>query len=201
MCWKGLIAVLIGFGLSACVGDREQPAPSQFLANYNIDRPTRGALTYCTEHGCQSREVLKLTEKDWTSISNGFSRDNPNGSKERFHLAHAIAYYEVIGGEVTGTSRDEPRTSFNNTKQLDCIDETINSMSLMMVLEDAGLLRHHSLGKPVGRGTWRDWPHFGVTIKENKTGEIFVVDSWMRKNGESPYILPLAQWKSGWNPE
>lgn len=200
MYWiRGFTAVLC-LGLVACVGDREQPAPSIFLANYDIDRPTREALTYCTEHGCQSREILKLADAEWARISDGFTSDNPDSNRERHHLAQAIAYYEILGGRATGTTGDAARTSFNNVNQLDCIDETINSMSLIMVLEDAGLLRHHSLGKPVGRGTWRDWPHFGVTIEDTASGEIFVVDSWLRKNGEPPYILPLSQWKSGWNP-
>ncbi len=201
MYWKGLFVTVICFWVGACVGDREQPVPSVFLANYNIDKPTREALTYCTEHGCQSREILQLTDIDWTRISTGFTQHNPDADKERAHLATAIAYYEVIGGKATGTAGDAPRTSFNNTHQLDCIDETINTMSLIMVLEDAGLLQHHLLGKPVGRGTWQDWPHFGVTIREKETGDVYVVDSWLRKNGEPPYILPLAKWKSGWNPE
>ena len=37
-------------------------------------------------------------------------------------------------------------------------------------------------------------------MRDTVSGELFVVDSFYRKNGEEPYIMPRAQWLAGWKP-
>jgi len=141
-----------------------------------------------------------MSPKEWRRITRQFEPVARDSEQERRQLVLALAEYEKIGGAATNTSEDIARTSFFNTHQLDCIDETVNTMSLMMVLENEGYIRRHSLSRPVGRGKFLDWPHYAATLTDNESKEIFVIDSWFRDNGEPALAVPLTKWKSGWNP-
>lgn len=201
MYFRLIFCVLAGLGVSACIGNTKEPSPKDFLAQHNIPTPKLTALVYCTEHGCQSRKVLTFTSAQWQSITSAFKRPANSAQEEREKLSIAISEFEKIGGAYTGTEHDQARTSFVNADQLDCIDETINTLSLIMVLEGENILRYHVIGNPAGRGGLFDWPHYASTIVEKKSGKQFVVDSWMYGNGKPATILPLPVWQAGWNPE
>ena len=56
--------------------------------------------------------------------------------------------------------------------QMDCLDETANTTSLLLVLQDQGLLTHHVVEYPESRGFFLDgrYPHFTAVIAEKRTG-------------------------------
>ena len=43
-------------------------------------------------------------------------------------------------------------------------------------------------------------PHNTAILLENKTGEAYAIDSWFHANGELPEVLPLKEWRAGYNP-
>jgi hypothetical protein len=81
--------------------------------------------------------------------------------------------------------------------QMDCLDTTANTVSLLLVLEDMGLLTHHRLDRPQSRGIFLDgrYPHFSAVIRETGSDARWVVDPWTRAPGQQPDILPLDLWQ------
>jgi hypothetical protein len=84
-----------------------------------------------------------------------------------------------------------------NPGQFDCIDTMVNTNSLLLVLAQLKLLRHHTIAAPVSRFLWNEGPHNTAVIKDRKTNELWTVDPWTHKGSEVPDIWPLAKWKAG----
>ena len=110
---------------------------------------------------------------------------------------------EKFSGEKTGTHEDvgEAVRFKTSTKQMDCIDETVNTTTYIKFLNEEGLLKFHEPALPVHRGYFIDgrWPHNSAVIRE-KDGPLYVVDSFYRANGQEPHIVPRTDWVNGWRP-
>jgi hypothetical protein len=80
---------------------------------------------------------------------------------------------------------------------MDCVDETTNTTSLLLVLQDQGWLAHHRVERPQSRGLFIDgrYPHVTAIIAEKRTGREWAVDPWTRAPGQRPDILPLDRWR------
>ena len=87
--------------------------------------------------------------------------------------------------------------------QNDCIDETSNTTTLLLMLKDRGALAHHDVGPPAKRGVFVDiaLPHRSATVVERASGGHYVLDSWFRASGVAADVAPLDQWLKGWTPE
>lgn len=186
---------------AGCVVDRSLPAPEAYLAKYRIKAPQDRFLTYCSGHGCRKRTGIALSDTEWARITAAFDRSPHTAPEEREKIARAVAVHEEIAGAHSGTQMDRGRTSMSDDRQLDCIDETVNSLSLLMMLEREGLMRWHRVSNPKGRGEGFDWPHYTATITEKPGGRVYVVDSWFYDNGKPAVVLTLKKWQTGWNPE
>ncbi len=195
LCLLGCTGLIAG-----CAGDQGTINADAFLKQYELSRPQISAVTYCSSHDCLQRTEISLTEAEWKRISGWVGTPAKDAAKERDLLAHAVAEYEKIAAVKAGTSGDKARTGLNNNRQLDCIDESLNTTSILLLLQEKGFIAYHSLNGTEGRGQAFDWPHFAASLRETKSGAIYVIDSWFRDNGEKADILSLADWKRGWNP-
>ncbi len=121
------------------------------------------------------------------------------GERERIRLA--VALLERLVGRHTGTDADlgENFAGLGRPGQMDCIDESTNTTVYLRMLEKEGLLRWHTLVYRSTRFTGLQ-PHSTAVIEERGSGRRYAVDSWFLDNGEPPFIVPLAQWRSGWRP-
>ncbi|MEM7650572.1 MAG: hypothetical protein AAF204_00630 [Pseudomonadota bacterium] len=201
MRWLAAFASLLL--LSSCTG----PAYSNY--QHYLDKKGLGAQSpesfkHCYGFGCKNTADVELTQKDWKDIKRVF-RKSKNPESERAAIKKAIAMFETKVGDITGTHVDEWGT-FRKTGhyQLDCVDESLNTTIYLDVLQQRGLLKHHTLETPTSRVPIIHagrWPHQTAVISENETGEFFAVDSWFHDNGNPPEIVPLTQWKQGWKPE
>jgi hypothetical protein len=84
-----------------------------------------------------------------------------------------------------------------NRTQFDCIDTTNNTNSLLLVLDQLKLLRHHTIAAPASRFIFTEGPHNTAVIKDRKTSELWTVDPWTHKGSEVPDIFPLEKCKAG----
>ncbi len=124
---------------------------------------------------------------------------------ERSKIAKAIAQMERYSGAKTGTDEDMAQASSikSSNKQMDCLDETVNTTMYVGFLQQAGLLKFHEVAEPVHRGYIFDgrWPHNSAVIQEiDNARAMYVVDSFYRENGQEPYIKPRQDWINGWRP-
>jgi hypothetical protein len=175
-----------------------------FVRDDIITEPTPNHFSLCHEHQCAALETLSLAAREWASIKQVFRRRPETPEAERKAIGQAIARLETISGKRTGTGNDKggDLEGLGQPGQMDCIDESINTTTYLRILERERLLRWHTVEDRATRGWFiRGWPHTTAVIRDRQSGEFHAVDSWFRDNGQPPYILPLKQWKDGWDPD
>ena len=181
---RGLAAVLI-FALSG-------PAVAQSLSPIKI--------RYCHGYGCKMRSPVMFSRADLLSLKRILESGRRSPEAERAAISRADQWYERKAGAATDTSSDGVKGEFGvytPLTQLDCIDESVNTTTLLKLLEGQGWLRHHRVGRTASRGLLFDgrYPHNTATIIETAGGRHWVVDSWVRANAQPPDIMPLDVWK------
>lgn len=164
----------------------------------------------CSGYGCRTYHPTGFTESEWNRVEALFKAQATSPEEERRLIAKAIALMEQFIGPKTGTDIDKARAvviNFSTKGQMDCIDEAINSTTYIYLLRKYGLIKLHSLGKPVRRNlNDLSYPHSSATIHEIGKEKIeegdghFVVDSWFHKNGARAEVIPVRIWKGRWYP-
>jgi hypothetical protein len=117
---------------------------------------------------------------------------------ERGAIAKAVQYFEQRSFQVIGV-RDKPKADFGASHikgQMDCVDESTNTRTLLLYLAERDLLKFHKVGRNVSRGIFFDgrYPHF-TAIVIDPAGTKWVVDSWYKPTGGAPDVFPYEQWK------
>lgn len=167
--------------------------------------PKRTAFSHCSSYGCNKVQQVAFSDTEWQSIIVIFNQPALTPSEERTTLPQAIAMMERIVGPKTGTSDDIARSwtlTFMPQGQLDCIDESINTTTYLELLNAAGFIKHHDIGKIALRGDGFDFRmlHNTATLIEHDGGDQYAIDSWFRANGVQPDVVPLDDWLKGWKP-
>ena len=78
---------------------------------------------------------------------------------------------------------------------MDCIDESTNTYTYLVMMKNDGLLKHH---EPAGKATRilpYIFPHSTAVIQNISTGNKYAVDSWFLENGQPPFVIPLHAWR------
>lgn len=174
-----------------------------FVRDDIITEPDVGHFSVCHAHSCAEMDQVGFNANEWRSIQRMFSRTAASPSHERELIARAIARFELIVGKRTGTWNDKggDLKGLGLEGQMDCIDESINTTTYLRVLQGAGLLRWHDVEDRATRGWFVfGWPHTTAVIRDTRSNELYAVDSWFEDNGKPPHIVPLQQWKDGWEP-
>lgn len=175
------------------------------VKKYNDLPASPESFMLCHGYSCTKKSEAGFSNAEWNTILAVFSK-NPakDAEAERAKIGRAIALMEQYSGAKTGTDDDDAEAVGikRNLKQLDCIDETVNTTMYIGFLQKAGVLRFHEGAEPTHRGYLIDgkWPHNTAVIRETGNGALFVVDSFYRKNGEEPHIMPRSTWLAGWKP-
>ncbi|HPF78676.1 MAG TPA: hypothetical protein PLF01_05205 [Alphaproteobacteria bacterium] len=185
--------LLLSLFLAACTG-----ASGLNLGYYPDPDATRSHFNLCHGYGCTHQTETGFTDKEWKKIKKIFRAKSKTPEAERQKIAKAIALMERYTGERVGTKVDLPKAPIKKVSdmELDCIDETINTTKYLTFLQDDGLLKFHSVGNPVYKGMFINgvYPHNSASVRENESGDIYVIDSYIYKNGEEPNIRPLDNW-------
>ena len=168
--------------------------------------PDINHFSMCHAQGCKEVEQLSLNKAEWHQIAQYFNPPADSAESERIQIANAIAKFEQIVGIKTDTSHDKAGLfeHMGSYGQLDCIDESTNTSSYLLILKKQGLLKWHEPMDHVTRGFFIfGWPHSSAAMKEIKTQQQdeYAVDSWFEDNGKPPHIILLSKWRSGWEPE
>jgi len=176
---------------------REGGPPQLHYKDYNAKPPIGNTVSVCHAHGCQKQEKFTFTGADISDLSvlMDYARSSDTAQGERRAIAYAIAWMERRVGPSTGTANDRASLGFMNASgQLDCVDEATNATSYLLVLQNNGLLRHHSVIRPFSKASFFKWPHFAAMIKARSSSQVFAVDSGVGPNGSNPAITPADQW-------
>jgi hypothetical protein len=168
-----------------------------------ITMPTPERYSVCFNHSCTTIVTDSLSGTEWDLVSAPLNETVGSARDERRAIAAAIAMFEKIVGRHTDTTADKGRNlaGFGQPGQMDCIDESTNTMTYLRLLEQHGLFRYHEVMDTATRfGLFVGMPHTTAVIRDRESGMRYAVDSWFFDNGQPPYIVRLDDWRSGQNP-
>lgn len=162
--------------------------------------PAGTQIIACHGYGCVRRKAISVDDAWLSRAGSLLKAAGGSPEAERRALGQVVGTYTAYVSASLGGRPDipgSPAQMSNIHGQMDCLDETANTTSLLLVLQDRGLLNHHRVEPPVSRGFFLDgrYPHFTATIAEKRTGSEWAIDPWKRAPGQRPEILPLNQWR------
>lgn len=201
----GLLAALL---LASCASQQGvgPETPGDYLAAHGLHAaPTPDRFSFCLDHACARSVATNLPAADWRQVVGPLERPTATPAAERAALAEAVARFERAVRGRLGLGPDLAGTypGAFSADQNDCVDETANTMTLLLMLKRDGALAYHDVGPPARRGVFFDGalPHRSATLAERTGGARFVLDSWFRDSGVPADVAPLADWLNGWTPE
>ncbi|WP_457090726.1 hypothetical protein [Microvirga sp. P5_D2] len=174
--------------------------PQSWFQERGYVAPAGTQIIACHGYGCVRRKAISV-DGAWINRASALLRAGSGSPEaERQALAQVVGTYTAYVSASLGGRPDipgSPPQMSNVHGQMDCLDETANTLSLLLVLQDQGLLTYHRVDQPESRGFFFDgrYPHFTAIIAEKRTGREWAVDPWRRAPGQRPEILPLVQWR------
>ncbi|MGB0086416.1 MAG: hypothetical protein WBP94_13710 [Rhodomicrobiaceae bacterium] len=189
-------------GFSACTFDREGP-PAYHYQEFNTRAPEGNTVYVCHAYGCQMQTPVKFGPEQIKEITELMRKTKKADTpfEERRAMAYAIGWMERYTGNIVGTKDDRPGMDFEGSgdpTQQDCVDEATNTTSYLLILQNNGLLKHHTVGRPFSKGNIllgvSHWPHWTAVLWENDNHQKWAVDSWIYANGENPVVVEAEKW-------
>jgi uncharacterized membrane protein len=168
---------------------------------FSVTPPTPSMVFVCHGFGCKYRDEVDLTAGDRAKLTQILAAGRASPAAERKAVAAAGAWFDRRVGPVAGTQNHVARAGAKymyDVHQFDCIDTSRNTTSLLLVLDQLKLLRHHDVDAPEARGFFIDGrpPHATAVLVEKATGTKWSVDSWTVGYGQALEVMPLDRWKS-----
>jgi hypothetical protein len=200
------VAMLVGgillgaAAIPAAAGDVD-PAAMAFLNNLSLPTPAPTRVIFCHGFGCAFRTEIGLGPGDRAQLASLMAAGHASPAAERAAIARTEVWFEKRVAPLTGTGKAKARAGglghANDRTQFDCIDATVNTISLLMVLDQLGLMKHHRVGEPISRLLTGGGPHYTAVISEIRSKAEWTVDPWTHNRGELPDVWPVARWKAG----
>ena len=199
---KAAIAALIVFAAATSIaGAATKPGVvDAAYGDYPVTPPTPEAVFVCHGFGCKYRVEWDLTAADRAKLTQLMAAGRSSPGAERNAVAAAGAWFDRRIGPLAGTVNHVARAGMKymyDIQQFDCIDTSRNTTSLLLVLDQLNLLRHHDVDAPEARGYMVDGrpPHATAVLVEKGTGIKWAIDSWTVGYGQPLEVMPLTRWK------
>lgn len=195
-----VVAVLMAPALAApALADRAAVERAAF-SGLSLSAPSASFMTVCHGFGCQYRVELGLTSADHATLRRLMTAGKGSAANERRAVAAVGAWFDKRVAPLAGTKGHVARANRDymfDKGQFDCIDTSRNITSLLLVLDELGLLKYHRVAEPEARGHIIDFtaPHATAVLVEKDSGVKWSVDAWTRAYGQAPEIMPLSRWK------
>ena len=175
------------------------PGISQLYTSVSIYPPTAKSMTVCYGFVCRRREVLDFTSVDRVALTRILAAGRSSAAAERGAAQKAVVWFDRRMGSILGTSKRVARADFragDDKHNFDCWDTTRNVTSLLLVMQDWGLLKFHTVGNPHYRGNTLvlQTPHNTAVLVERATQVEWVVDLWPRGFAQLPDVMTVEQW-------
>lgn len=165
--------------------------------------PVPDEFSFCWGGTCAGVETVSLRDEEWQQVRQVFAEPAEDAEGERLLIAEAVGLLERLVGAKTGTDGDRAGTFGNSAwpGQLDCNDESTNTLSYLRMMTNAGLIRQHQVLSATTRGGFLIFGrHTTAVIQEIANSQQYAVDAWFHDNGIPPEIVPLGVWQDGWRP-
>ena len=175
------------------------PGVSELYTSVSIYPPTAGSFTVCYGFGCRRRHILDLGPGDKTALTRIMAAGKASAAAERVAVQKAVIWFDRRVGPVIGTDKRIANADIRHMadkQNFDCWDTTRNVTSLLLVMQEWGLLKHHEVGNPRYRGNplALQTPNNTAVLQERATRSEWVVDLWTRGYAQAPDVKPADQW-------
>jgi hypothetical protein len=178
----------------------ELSAPQEALyTTVSIFPPSANSMTVCYGFVCRRREILDFTPADRNALTQILAAGRASAAAERAAVQKAVIWFDRRMGPLIGTDQRVAKADFryfDAKHNYDCWDTTRNTTSLLLVLQQWGLLKHHVVGDPHYRGNPLVFqtPHNTAVLVERATKVEWVVDMWPRGYLQPPDVMTVEQW-------
>jgi hypothetical protein len=178
----------------------ELSAPIAALySTVSIFPPSAKSMTVCYGFVCRRREMLDFTPGDRNVLTQMLAAGRASAAAERAAVQKAVVWFDRHMGPVIGTDKRVAKADFryfDDKHNYDCWDTTRNTTSLLLVLQEWGLLKHHMVGDPHYRGNALvlQTPHNTAVLVERATKVEWVVDMWPRGYLQPPDVMTVEKW-------
>lgn len=197
------IVSLTGLGLIAAPRPAfsvELSAPQAALyTTVSIFPPSDQRMTVCYGFVCRRREILDFTPSDHNELKQILAAGRVSATAERAAVQKAVIWFDRRMGPVIGTDKRIAKADFryfDDKHNYDCWDTTRNITSLLLVLQEWGLLKYHVVGDPHYRGNALvlQTPHNTAVLVERATKVEWTVDMWPRGYLQPPDVMTVEKW-------
>ncbi|UZE48632.1 hypothetical protein ONR75_28305 [Rhodopseudomonas sp. P2A-2r] len=193
------LAVIALLGVPAAHAIELTPGISELYTSVSIYPPTTSSMTICYGFVCKRRYELGFTSGDRAALTKIMAAGRANAAAERAAVQKAVVWFDRRVGPVIGTDKRIANADFryfDDKHNFDCWDTTRNVTSLLLVMQEWGLFKHHTVGEPKYRGNALvlQTPHNTPVLVERATGERWVVDMWTRGYAQAPDVMTVDKW-------
>src|SRR5258705_12574418 len=161
------------------------PPVAALYSTVSIYPPPATSMTVCYGFVCRRREILQFSAGDRAALTQLLNAAHASAAAERAAVQKAVVWFDRRMGPILGTNKRVAKADFryfDDKHNYDCWDTTRNTTSLLLVLQDWGLLKHHVVGDPRYRGNTLvlQTPHNTAVLVDHTTKAAWVVDLWPR---------------------
>jgi hypothetical protein len=192
-----LVAALLGAVPAKAI--EMSSAVAQLYTSVSIYPPSANSMTVCYGFVCRRREILDFTAADRKALTQIMAAGRASAAAERAAVQKVVVWFDRRMGPILGTTRRVAKADFryfDDKHNYDCWDTTRNTTSLLLVLREWGLLKHHAIGDPHYRGNTLvlQTPHNTAVLVERATKVEWVVDLWTRGYLQPPDVMTVQKW-------
>jgi hypothetical protein len=192
-----LVAALLGAVPAKAI--EMSSAVAQLYTSVSIYPPSANSMTVCYGFVCRRREILDFTAADRKALTQIMAAGRASAAAERAAVQKVVVWFDRRMGPILGTSKRVAKADFryfDDKHNYDCWDTTRNTTSLLLVLREWGLLKHHAIGDPHYRGNTLvlQTPHNTAVLVERATKVEWVVDLWPRGYLQPPDVMTVQKW-------
>ena len=193
----GVLLVAL-FGVSAAKAELSS-AVAALYSSVSIYPPSATSMTVCYGFVCRRREILDFTAGDRSALTQIMASGRASAAAERAAAQKAVVWFDRRMGPIIGTNKRVAKADFryfDDKHNYDCWDTTRNTTSLLLVLQQWGLLKYHVVGDPHYRGNTLvlQTPHNTAVLVDRSTKVEWVVDLWPRGYLQPPDVMTVQQW-------
>ena len=194
-----MLAVAVAAGAMPAAAMQLTEGLAQLYTSVSINPPSASRITVCYGFVCRRRHVFDFTSADRAALTKLLAAGKASAVAERAAVQKAVVWWDRRVGPVLGTDKRIANADFryfDDKHNFDCWDTTRNTTSLLLVLREWGLLKHHAIGDPKYRGNTLvlQTPHNTAVLVDRATKVEWVVDLWPRGYLQPPDVMTVQKW-------
>src|SRR5262245_53719553 len=146
---------LLGWSETTLDARELAPAVAQLYTSLSLSPPSVEQMTVCYAFSCNRRWELVFSDADRKRLTDLLAAGRASPAAERRAVQQAVVWFDRRVGPIIGTEKRVANAdirALDTGRNFDCFDTTRNTASLLLVLQEWKLFRHHVVSDPRYRG-------------------------------------------------